>query len=105
MPGRVARLIFRGIGWIATPLVLLVTAAAGAAFGLVAAPLLPPYPALVVSAGFALLAALIGLVLWIRLLRRNPTLRHTLEMTVEGVPESPLVEHLIHPDGKESDAP
>jgi hypothetical protein len=62
------------------------------------APTFSPNAALGLTAGLSLLAAIAGLVLWMRLLRTHPGLRHTLEMTAQGVPESSLVERLIHPD-------
>jgi hypothetical protein len=95
---RVARLFFRAAGWLLTPLVLLTAAGIGATIGRLVAPTLSPNAALGVTAGLSLLAAIAGLVLWMRLLRTHPGLRHTLEMTAQGVPESSVVERLIHPD-------
>jgi hypothetical protein len=105
MPRRIARLFFRVAGWLLTPLVLVCAAAIGATIGLMVAPTLSPNAGLGLTAGMSLVAAIAGLVLWIRLLRQHPRLRHTLEMTVEGVPESSLVERLIHPDEAGRDGP
>lgn len=104
MPRRIARLFFRTAGWLLTPLVLVSAAGIGATIGLVAAPALSPNAGLGLTVGFALIAAIAGLVFWLRLLRTHPELRHTLEMTVEGVPESVLVDHLMHPEHIEKDA-
>ena len=105
MPRRVARLFFRVAGWLLTPLVLVSAAGIGATIGLMVAPTLSPNAGLGLTAGLSLAAAIAGLVLWIRLLRTHPGLRHTLEITVEGVPESALVQRLIHPDDAKRDAP
>jgi len=104
MAGRALRLIFRILGWVATPLVLVIAATTGAVLGLLIAPALSTYPALAVTLVFGTVVAAAGLYGWVRLLRRSPRLRHTLDMTVEGVPESPIVEHLMHPDEPESEA-
>ena len=103
MPRRVARLLFRVAGWLLTPLVLVSAAGIGATIGLLVAPRLSPDAALGVTIGLSLLAAIAGLVLWMRLLREHPGLRHTLEMTAQGVPESALVQRLIHPDDGKPD--
>lgn len=105
MSRRFARLLFRIAGWLLTPLVLILAAGIGATIGLLVAPTLSPDAALGFTAGLALLAGIAGLVFWLRLLREHPGLRHTLEVTVQGVPESPLVERLIHPDDAEQDGP
>jgi len=98
MPRRAVRLVFRIAGWLLTPLVLSTAAALGAAIGLVFAPRFPPQTGLIITVICAFVATVIGLTLWVRLLRRSPRLRETFAVTSEGVPESGLVEHLIHPD-------
>jgi ABC-type enterochelin transport system permease subunit len=98
MPRRAVRLVFRVAGWLLTPLVLTTAAAIGAAIGLVFAPRFPPQTALIITVACAFVAAVIGLMLWVRLLRRSPRLRETFAVTSEGVPESALVEQLMHPD-------
>ena len=103
MPRRLARLFFRVAGWLLTPLVLITAAAIGATIGLLVAPTLSPNAALGLTAGLALAAAIAGLVLWTRMLRTHPGLRHTLEMTAQGAPESALVQRLIHPDDAPKD--
>jgi hypothetical protein len=105
MPRRLARLFFRMAGWLLTPLVLLSAAGIGATIGLVIAPTLSPNAGLGLTASLSLAAAIAGLLLWVRLLREHPSLRHTLEMTTQGAPESPLVERLIHPDATEAGDP
>lgn len=104
MPRRVARLFFRIAGWLLTPLVLIGAAGLGATIGLMVAPTFSPDAGLVVTFALALIASIAGLILWIRLLRTHPNLRHTLEMTVQGVPESALVDQLMHAGPAEPEA-
>lgn len=105
MVRRPVRLLFRIAGWLLTPLVLLSAAVIGATIGLLVAPRFPPDAGLGLTLGSALVAAIAGLVFWMRLLREHPGLRHTLEMTAQGVPESSLVERLMHPDDAKRDGP
>jgi hypothetical protein len=105
MPRRLVRLLLRISGWLLTPLVLITAAAIGATVGLAVAPKFPANSALIVTVVLALAAATTGLVLWARMLRVHPELRHTLEMTVHGAPDSPIVQRLIHPDKPPSDPP
>jgi hypothetical protein len=99
MPRRLARLLLRLTGWLLTPLVLVITAAVGATIGLLVIPHIASANAgLIVTFALAMFAALLGLVFWVRTLREHPGLRHTLELTVEGAPDSPIVQRLIHPD-------
>jgi hypothetical protein len=92
VPGRIARLGFRLTGWVVTPLVVIVAAGIGATIGTVVAPLLGT------NAGFALTLVLgfaggiVGLSLWINLLRQRPHLREVLAVTPEGVPEDAVIE-------------
>lgn len=104
MPGRVARLLLRLAGWVLTPLVLITAAAIGATLGLLIAPQFSSAThGLLLTGALALAAAIIGLILWVRLLRDHPRLRHTLEIAVDGTPDSPVVQHLIHPDDAKPD--
>lgn len=104
MPRRVARLVFRVAGWLLTPLVVVTAAAIGATIGLVVAPTLTSAnAALALTVSFSLISAIAGLVLWARVLREHPDLRHTLELTAQGAPDSPLVQRLIHPDDPNQD--
>jgi zinc transporter ZupT len=103
MPSRAARFLLRAAGWLLTPLVLVCAAAIGAMIGLVVAPRFSPNVALVLTLALALIAAGAGLVLWSGLLRRSPELRHTFAVTEAGLPESDLVEQLVHPDAAEPD--
>jgi zinc transporter ZupT len=103
MPRRAARLLLRAAGWLVTPLVLVGAAAIGATIGLVIAPRFSPNVALVLTVALALIAAIVGLVLWVGLLRHSPELRHTFAVTEAGLPESNLVEQLVHPDAVKLD--
>lgn len=99
MPRRLVRLLLRIAGWLLTPLVLVSAAGIGAMVGVIIAPRLgSANTALIVTVALALVAAIAGLILWARLLRQHPELRHTLEMTAHGAPDSPIVQRLIHPD-------
>ena len=100
---RGARLVFRVAGWLLTPLVLITFSAIGAAIGLLVAPRLPPGAGLVLTIVFAFASAVTGLVLWARLLRRSPELRETFAVTAEGIPDSPLIDALVHPDQHPAD--
>lgn len=105
MPHRVMRMLLRLAGWLLTPLVIVVAAAIGATTGLLVAPQFSSAnTGVVVTLALALLAASLGLVFWARILREHPGLRHRLELTAHGAPDSPLVQRLIHPDDPGSDA-
>ena len=98
MSRRAARLILRAAGWLLTPLVLTVAAGIGATFGLLLATRVSPNLGLVITLVLALIFAVAGLVVWVRVLRHSPELRHAFAVTTEGLPESKFVEHLVHPD-------
>jgi hypothetical protein len=104
MPGRGARLFLRIAGWLMTPLVLITAAIAGAILGLMIAPRFSsPDTGLIVTVLLSFTAAVAGLIIWIRMLREHPRLRHTLEMAVDGSPDTPLVQAIIHPDDAKPD--
>jgi zinc transporter ZupT len=100
---RAARLLLRAAGWLLTPLVLVCAAAVGATIGLLLAPRFSPNTALALTVALALIAVVAGLVLWVRLLRRSPELRQTFAVTEAGLPQSDLVEQLVHPDAAKPD--
>jgi hypothetical protein len=92
---RAARLVLRIAGWLLTPVVLTLTAAIGATIGAMAAPRLSSTGAIIVMAVGGLIGAVLGLLLWERLLGRSPELRAALALTPEGVPEQAAVEELL----------
>ncbi len=96
MLGRAARLVLRLAGWLLTPLVIILTGALGAAIGLVVATRVPVELGLILAVVLGFAAATIGLLFWIRLLRRSPELQEVLAVTPEGVPRPEAVEELIH---------
>ena len=99
MPRRLVRLLLRMTGWLLTPLVLVLAAGAGASTGLLLAPRLSSAnTGVIVTVALALIFASLGLVFWARILREHPGLRHTLELTAQGAPDSPIVQRLIHPE-------
>ena len=99
MPRRAARLLFRVAGWLLTPLVLVVAAGAGATVGLLVAPRFSPNAGLMLTVALALVFAIAGLIVWVRILRSNPELRQVFAVTEEGLPQSELIDQLAHPDG------
>ena len=105
MPPRGARLLFRIAGWLLTPLVLVVAAALGATIGLVIAARVSPNAGLALTVASSLICTILGLVFWVKLLRRSPELRETFAVTEEGLPQSELVEQLVHPDAPKADRP
>ena len=72
MFGRAARLLLRLAGWLLTPLVITVMAGLGAIIGLMIAPSLSPNLGLLLTVALGFAAAVLGLVFWVKLLRRNP---------------------------------
>lgn len=88
MPGRVARLGLRLLGWVVTPLVVIAAAGLGATLGTVVAPLLGTDAGFAVTLVLGFATGIAGLLLWIRLLRERPELREALAVTASGVPES-----------------
>ena len=105
MPRRLVRLLLRMTGWLLTPLVLVLAAGVGASTGLLLAPQFSSAnTGVIVTVALALVFASLGLVFWSRILRQHPGLRHSLELTAQGAPESPIVQRLIHPDEPGPDA-
>jgi uncharacterized membrane protein YeaQ/YmgE (transglycosylase-associated protein family) len=88
---RLRRLLLRGLGWLLTPLVAWAASFSGAWIGAEAGILIPgSTTALLASLVLGLCGAVVGLLLWMRLLRRSPRLRHTLAVTDQGVPQAAL---------------
>lgn len=96
MIGTAVRFIFRLIGWLLTPLVVLTTATLGATLGFL---ITREWPANLGLLSFALicglLGALLGALAWTRLLRRSPQLREALAVTASGLPEAERVQEMI----------
>jgi hypothetical protein len=87
---KVVRLVLRLFGWLLTPLVAWAASFFGAMAGASLSASLAPMTAIwatVISGG---IAALLALLLWLRLLRRSPRLRRTLEITQDGTPVAAL---------------
>ena len=83
------RLVLRVLGWLLTPLVAWAACFSGAAIGaLVASGLERPTAGLIVTATFGAVTGFAVLLFWMRLLRRSPRLRHSLHVTVEGIPDT-----------------
>lgn len=100
MIARVARLLVRGAGWLLTPVVTILAALLGATIGAMVASTLSPLAGIVVTAAAGLLAASVGLWLWLRLLSHSPELREVLAVTPEGVPTDAGIAEVLGGDGR-----
>ena len=86
---RWVKLILRILGWLLTPLVALAASFVGATSGALAGRLIDSSStAMYVTVGAGFVTSLAALLLWMRLLRRSPRLRHSLHVTREGIPET-----------------
>jgi hypothetical protein len=85
------RLVLRILGWLLTPLVAWAASFCGSALAFYAVRRIDsPDEALYMSIFAAVVSGFGGLLLWMRLLRRSPRLRHSLHVTREGIPEPPV---------------
>ncbi len=83
-------LVLRIVGWLLTPLVAWAASFFGAWFVLLTAGRAgSPRAVLGTALGAALLAAVISLLLWRKLLKRFPKLRRTLQVSTAGLPVMP----------------
>jgi hypothetical protein len=93
------KLLIRILGWLLTPLMAWAACVLGAWLGLLIARWIKqPTDGLLLAAGAGVVAGFSALLLWMRLLRRSPKLRHTLHVTREGIPEPADVLALVHPE-------
>lgn len=92
---RVARVVIRIAGWLVTPIAATIAAAVGATIASLFAPTVSPMNGLLVTAAGALVGTVVGLALWLRLVRGSPQLQEALAMTPEGVPRADAVEELL----------
>ncbi len=95
VPRRVARLLVRIAGWLVTPIAATIAAVIGATIASMVAPSVSPTSGLMVTAAGGLTGAILGLALWLRLVRGSPQLQEALAVTPEGVPRAEAVEELI----------
>jgi hypothetical protein len=98
MTWRIVRLVVRLAGWLLTPIVIVVAAGGGAYVATLVAPRLANTAALVLVGALGVVGAVLGLLLWMKLLRGSPELRHALAVTSDGVPEGKAVEELFQSD-------
>ncbi|MEO8479196.1 MAG: hypothetical protein ABI542_06125 [Gemmatimonadota bacterium] len=98
MVARIARLLFRIIGWLLTPLVITLAAALGATTLAVVAPQFSTGRALIIMAIGGLLGAVLGFWGWMKLLERSRGLREVLHVTTEGVPTEQGMEEVVGSD-------
>ncbi len=96
MLGRIVRMILRIAGWLLTPLVVTLAAAAAATLAFqVIGPGSRPAVVLGFGLGAGLLGALLGALGWVQLLRRSPELREGLAVTASGLPQPGAVREML----------
>lgn len=88
----VVRFVLRFVGWLLTPIVAWAASFGGATLGAILGRGVAALTGLFISVVCGGLAAAVALLLWLRLLRRSPRLRHALEVTEEGTPVAALGE-------------
>lgn len=88
------RLLLRLGGWLLTPLLAWAASFFGALVGsLLAGSVSNPYWGIGLTAGFGIGGGILVIVLWLRLLRRSPSIRTALNVRPDGTPlELPLGE-------------
>jgi hypothetical protein len=80
------RFVLRFFGWLLTPFVAWAASFLGATAGAVMGRGLPATTGVIVSVALGGGAALVALIVWLRLLRRSPRLQHALEVSEDGTP-------------------
>ncbi len=95
MTWRIVRLVIRLAGWLLTPLIIILAAAIGAYLAALVAPRFSTKTGLIIVVLAGLTGSVLGIRLWMKLLRRNPELRHALAVTQGGVPEGKAVGELF----------
>jgi len=81
-----ARFVLRFFGWLLTPFVAWAASFLGATLGALLGRGLPATTGVVVSVVLGGGAALVALILWLKLLRRSPRLQRALEVSEDGTP-------------------
>ncbi len=100
------RLILRVCGWLLTPLVAWAASFCGAFLGTVAAGRMGQAdPGLLVTVFAGAVSGFGVLLLWMRLLRRSPKLRHSLHLTREGIPQELITGSKVEPGVPTEEAP
>ena len=94
---RVAAVVARLIGWLLTPFVVWAASFLGAwlALGAIGG-VADPRTALGITFGLSLVAGAVTFVFWRQVLRRSPRLRHSLQVTDEGLPDLELIAEPPH---------
>lgn len=82
-------LALRIVGWLLTPLVAWAASFWGAWLVLLIDPAASPRTQIGLALGAALLAGIVALLLWRKVLKRFPMLRHTLQVSTTGLPVLP----------------
>lgn len=111
---RALRLALHLLGWLLTPLVAWAASFLGStlAAALATESRLPPTASLLAAALGAFASGALALLAWLRIIRRQPSLQHALDVGADGVPEpaahmiEAMVQHAPHLHGAhESPAP
>lgn len=92
---RAARLLIRIAGWLVTPIAATFTAALGATLASILAPTVSPMTGVAITTAGGLAGAVVGLALWIRVVRGSPQLQEALAMTPDGSPRPEAIDELI----------
>lgn len=95
---RVVRFLLRFFGWLLTPIVAWAASFLGAWVAAGVFRSTAPMTSLWLTVAAGGLAAAVALLGWLRLLRRSPRLRQTLEVATDGTPVVALEES--EPSGK-----
>lgn len=93
------RLLVRMGGWLLTPLLAWAASFLGAVLGsLLGSNVGNPYVGIALTAAAGLLAGGLTILLWLRLLRRSPSIQQALQVRADGTPlELPLDEDATTP--------
>lgn len=87
---KVVRALLRLLGWLLTPIVAWAASFLGASLAAHLSRGQPPMRSLWITVAAGGIVAAIALLGWLRLLRRSPRLRHTLEVAQDGTPIAAL---------------
>jgi LytS/YehU family sensor histidine kinase len=94
---RFLRILALVIGWLLTPLVVWAASVLGAYVGATIGLALPTADSSLVSTAVGgVIAGMVTVYLWMRLLRRSPRLRRSLAITREGIPMTGELIQAIH---------
>jgi len=86
---RLLRILARTLGWLLTPLVAWAASHFGGGIGAsIATGFGSPWIGVAITVAASGVSAFLGLLLWTRLLRRSPELRHVLHVDEDATPDT-----------------